>query len=441
METSKLNIKKIISSPITLFFCIVAGILVGTYYKGSIEILELFSKIYMSLLQMCVVPLVFAAVVVNISVLLSKEFRNVLTKIIVAAVAVLIISSIFGTLTAYSLRSFLKPNQQMIEAIAMLQGGDDATSSVPEFTSVSYYNSVDEASEHTVEYKPTDFLLNIVPKNIFAACTNGDILGIIFFSLITGIMLSFIDKEKAEGLKRGLEGTYQIFCKFINYLLTFLPVGMFSILAVQFSQQGMAQIIRPLMRLILTIYLACVVIIIFVFIMIQMRTKCSLKTHLNAIQRAFFLSISTSSCIATLAVVTEDIIKHFKLKEKLIRSVMPITITTIQSGVIASSAVIVVFAALLYDVPLTLNALTIIIIGSIFYAFSIIGVPGIVAATMIGLVVEPLGIPSQVISIIMISIVMFFDPIAVFASVYCSVGISTCIVPKEDNPTMEAKDE
>lgn len=440
MEKNKLIIKKIISSPVTLFICIAAGILVGTYYKGSIGFLELFSKIYMSLLQMCVVPLVFAAVVVNISVLLSKEFRNVLTKIIVAALAVLIISSVFGTLTAYSLRSFLKPNQQMIEAIAALQGGDDA-GSAPEFISVNYQNSVDEASEHAVEYKPTDFFLNIVPKNIFAACTNGDILGIIFFSLITGIMLSFIDKDKAEGLKRGLEGTYQIFCKFINYLLTLLPLGIFSILAVQFSQQGMAQIIRPLMRLIFTIYLACIVIIIFVFIMIQIRTKCSLKTHFNAIQRTFFLSISTSSCIATLAVVTEDIIKYFKLKEKLIRSVMPITITTIQSGVIASSAVIVVFAALLYDVPLTLNALTIIIIGSIFYAFSIIGVPGIVAATMIGIVVEPLGIPSQIISIILISSIMFFDPIAVFASVYCSVGISTCIVPKEDNQTLEAKDE
>jgi len=421
-------IRKALSSPITLAVCIFLGILSAKLFGGPGQVLSLFGDIYLKALQMCVIPIVCGAVAVNIGELFKPEFRSVLGKVVLAAVLVLLASATLGTLSATAAKGFLKPDAEVTEALSKLQ---DDTGLVPEFESVSYYHGTDEA-ESEDEFSALDFFKAIVPSNIFEAATSGDVLKIIFFFAVFGIMLTLIDPRLADPLRRATQGIYEIFCKFINLLLTLLPLGMFSIVSNQFAMEGMDQVLKPLLKLIIMIYVACILIIAIVFLVIQMKSKVSVKTHLKAIQRVFFLCISTSSCIAALPVTIEDSIKHFKLNAGVAKSILPICVTTVQSGVIASTSILAVFGAILFNIPLTFNAIILIIVGSIFYALSIIGVPGIVAATMIGIVVTPLGIPAEVISVLMMAVVMFFDPIAVFTSEYANVGIAVCITPKDE---------
>ena len=433
-KSNKISLKKIAYNPVTLILSIVFGILAGKYLPAISPFTRFFATIYMKLLQMGVLPLAFAAVSVNISTLLNKEYRSVLAKVVASSAAVLIISSLVGTCTGVVFKDYLAPSEETKTFIVSLQDTEkDEEGFVPEFEEISFYESVDEEIVQEVTFSLDNFFVSLIPENIFEALNMGRILSIIFFSAVLGIMLSFIDPSYSTSLINALDAVYILFCKFINVILSVLPLGMFCILANQFSNLGMESILTALMKLIIMIYVVCIIIILLMFIVIQLKTKCSVKNHLKAIQRTFFLAISTSSCLATLSVVTEDIIKHFKLKESITRSVVPIMITTIQSGVIASTAVVMVFAALLYGLPLNINTVLLIFVGSIFYAFSIIGVPGLVAATMLSIITIPLGIPSDVVSIIAISIVIFFDPIAVFSSVYCDVAVATCIVPKEAN--------
>lgn len=429
-SNKKITFSKIMSNPIVLFAGIILGIACGIFF-GKIKVIEVFSQIYMKSLQMCVIPIVCGAVAVNIGSLLTKQFRPILTKLIVAAIITLLFSAMVGAFSGFALKSFLAPNEEMTTALSRLQ--NDGEENEIDFTEVSYYYSQDvDETDATKDYSVIDFLLNVIPDNIFYAFTNGEILKIIFFFSILGIMLTFIDESVSRPVIRALDGIYQVFVKFINILLSILPVGLFAILQNQFANEGMIEILKPLVKLIIAIYLVCILIILAVFIIIQCKLKCSVKDHIKGISRTFFLCIGTSSCIASLSVAMEDTIKNFKLNEKITKSFMPIGITMIQSGVIASTALISVFAAILYNVPLNFNTLAIIIVGAVFYGFSVIGVPGLVAATMMSIILDPLGIPSSVIAVLLIAIIMFFDPIAVFASVYSNIGIETCIIPKNE---------
>jgi len=422
-------ILKILKSPVTLVISIVLGVLAAKFFGGPGKFLSLFGDIYLKALQMCVIPIVCGAVAVNIGELFKPGLRAVLGKVLIAAVVVLLASSTIGTLSGVAAKKFLEPDSTVTEALSKLQ--ETGNKRVPEFISVSYYNG-DDIAEDEEEFSALDFFKAIVPSNIFEAATAGDILKIIFFFAVFGIMLTMIDPALANPLKKSLQGLYEIFCRFINLLLLILPVGMFSVVAKQFAVEGMSEVVKPLFKLAVMIYVVCFIIIGVVFIVIQLKSKVSVKTHLTAIQRIFFLCISTSSCIAALPVTIEDTIKHFKLKGSVAKAIIPISVMTVQSGVIAATSVLAVFGAVLFSVPLNVNAVLLIIVGSIFYALSIIGVPGIVAATMIGIVVTPLGIPAEVISVLMMSIVMFFDPIAVFTSEYTNVGVAVCITPREE---------
>lgn len=432
MSTSnkKITFKSIMSNPIVLLISIGLGIFSGLFL-GKIKLIDIIAELYMKALQMCVIPIVCGAVAVNIGALLSEHFRPILKKLILSALIVLLFSSVLGAFTGYGLKSFLAPDSEMTEALSRLQNDGEEEEIV--FEEVSFYESVDEVvTDETQEYSVIDFLLNIIPDNIFQAFTAGEILKIIFFFSILGVMLMLVDKSISQPIVKALDGIYQVFVKFINFLLSFLPIGMFSILQSQFSTEGMVDILKPLVKLVLAIYIVCIAVIIVVFFVIQIKTKTSVKNHIKAISRTFFLCIGTSSCIASLSVALEDSIKYFKLNEKVTKSFMPIGITMIQSGVIATTSLVSVFAAILYDVPLGFNTMAIIIVGSIFYGFSVIGVPGLVAATMMSIVLTPLGIPSAIIAILMMAIVMFFDPIAVFSSVYSNIGIAACIIPREE---------
>lgn len=429
-SSKKISFSSIMSNPIVLILSIALGIACGSIF-GKIRVIEIFSQIYMKALQMCVIPIVCGAVAVNIGSLLSKQFKNILKKLILAAIITLFFSAIIGAFSGLALKSFLSPDDNMTRALSRLQneGNDDEIN----FEEVSYYYSEDtDTNSGNEDYSVMDFLLNVIPDNIFDAFTKGEILKIIFFFSILGIMLTLVDSSIASPVIKALDGIYQVFVKFINFLLSFLPIGLFLILQNQFANEGMAEIIKPLLKLIVAIYIVCLLIIVVTFIVIQLRLKCTVKEHIKGISRTFFLCIGTSSCIASLSVAIEDTIKHFKLNEKLTKSFMPIGITMIQGGVIASTALICVFAAILYNVPLNFNTMLIIIVGSVFYGFSVIGVPGLVAATMMSIILDPLGIPSAVVAVLLMAIVMFFDPIAVFSSVYLNIGIGTCIIPKEE---------
>ena len=428
-KNRNINFKTIMSSPITIILSVVLGVVVGIFV-GKIRIIEIFAELYINVLQMCVIPIVCGAICVNIGELVSKHFRPLLKKLLLAAIVTLVFSSSAGAIGGYALKEFLVPNLEMTTELSKLQSGDDNDSI--EFIEISYYSSDTDDSEEETKYSVADFILNVIPDNIFEAFTEGQMLKIIFFFSILGIMLKFISEDAARPVLKAMEGIYQVFVKFVNFLLGFLPIGLFAILENQFSEEGMEEILRPLIRLIIAIYIVCFVIIIASFIIVQLKTGCTVKEHIKAVSRTFFLCIGTSSCIASLAVAIEDSVNYFKLNDKVTKSFMPIGITMIQSGVIAANSLVCVFAAILYDVPLTFNAMLIIIVGSIFYGFSVIGVPGLVAATMMSIVLDPLGIPSSVIAVLLIAIVMFFDPIAVFSSVYSNIGIATCIIPKEE---------
>lgn len=283
------------------------------------------------------------------------------------------------------------------------------------------------------QFSFVDFIFNSIPSNIFTALSENNIMQVLMFSCLFGIMISFINKKHAEPLMIIATSFYKAFCKFMEYLIIILPIAICSMLAEQFSSGNVeiSQMLAMLAKFIGLNYVIAIIIILVAFIFIQMKTKCSLKEHLKAIKRIFFISIATSSCIASTPTLIEDIPKPFHLDKKLVSSIAPISILLFEPGTIAGAALRAMYATTIYDVDVNLNLIFIVLIGSIVFAVSSAGLPGLVAANMISIMLQPMGIPSELMILIVLSSVMFFQGIIVFASLYSNIAvISLVLSPK-----------
>lgn len=422
-------ILKIMKNPITLLVSIIAGFLIAVYAKNIVPYLEPVNTIYIHLLQMCVLPIVSCAVAVNIGTLLNGKFKGLLRRWAAAALATLLFSAGLAVCLAFGARNYITPDEQTKQALTRLQGADEEDVSF--FTEVRYYDDENIAEAQEEEFSVVDFLINAIPTNIFVSFVNNDTLKVLLFFGLFGIMLGLIDEQKSNAVRRGMDGIYQAFCRLVDLILNFLPLGMCVMIAVQFSKEGVTGIVVSLFKLILLIYLTLFVMMVISFCVIQKCTKCSIREHMKAVKRTFFVAVGTSSCIATVSVAMDDVPEHLRLDRSVSRSVMPIGMTIFQSGVIICAAIAAVFGTTIYNVDINFNTILIILVGSIMYSFSIVGIPGIVAVSMMSMILSPLGIPSEMIVLIYLAIIPVIDPFSVFASVYSNIAITAAVSGRE----------
>lgn len=138
---------KILKSPITLFISMVLGILLGIYVPWTVPVLSIFNKIFLSFLQVCIIPIVACAIVINIGKLFQKEFRRVLLRLIVFVAIFMICSALLGIISVMSTRSFITPDAQTKSAFSNILGtGTYTTNTTGMFDELSLYgvNQIDD---------------------------------------------------------------------------------------------------------------------------------------------------------------------------------------------------------------------------------------------------------------------------------------------------------
>lgn len=422
---------KILKSPITLFISILVGIIVGFFASGLVPVLSVFSNIYISLLQVCAIPIVICAIIINIGRLFQKMFRGILFKWVLTIVVTMILVSLLGIGITLLSRSFIASDVKSMTSLLNISASEDEGKGVTDtFSELSFYddNGVSETSEFTI----TDFLIKSVPSNIFKALTENNTIQVLIFSCILGITVAFINKKKSEPLLSIAEGVYAVLCKFIDYLMVLLPIFMCSVLAESFSNEKVIFILSSLTKYIALNYIIIFVIVLMSFIIIVSRTKCTFRRHLLAIKRTFFVSIATSSCLASTLTLIEDIPEPLGLDEDVVRSIMPVENIFCQAGTIAATAILATYSTTIYDVPIDMKTIVMVLVGSIVFALSIAGVPGMVGITMLSIVFQPLGVPEDLMTVIFMSALPFYQGLNVFASLYSNIAITTFVLkPKK----------
>ncbi len=350
------------------------GVAAGFLFGSTIEIIQPLGDLLMRLLKFLIIPLVLFTLMAGVNQTRPGELGRMGGKVLLYYV----LTSAFALVIGITVASFFNPGTGL---------------TIPEGAKVD----VPEAPSFT------ELLLGIVPVNIFEALLNLDLLAIIFTALIFGFAVSAMrhaeeDEEKGMGdvLFRLIEAGEKASIKIMEWVLLYLPIGIFAIIAVTVGSQG-AESLTTLGKLILVVYAGLLVQLIIYGLLLAL-FKVSPLAFFTQARTAMLTAFATQSSLGTLP-VTINAARNIGLKEGLYGFSLPLGATINMDGAAIRIGASAIFAANVVGIDLSMAAIIGIVLTGTLASIGTAGVPGAGLIT-ISTVLLQAGLPLEVVALI-----------------------------------------
>lgn len=269
-------------------------------------------------------------------------------------------------------------------------------------------------------------VFRMVPTNVLAAASQGEILGVILFSSLFGIIAAEIGGTVTATLKAFWESTFKVMIRMTQYVMVLLPIGVFGLLAKAVATTG-AEAFYKLGSFTLTAALAFVsYAFIFWPIILLFVARVNPWKHLREMAPALLTGFTTSSSAATLPVALECVEKGSGVSNRVSSLVLSLGVAVNLSASALYAAAVVTFIAQLTHTPLNAASIGFMYVVTLFTSFGMAGIPS-ASLIVIVLVLQTLNIPADHLALIMAVerfVDMFRTAINVFANSCCAVLIA-----------------
>jgi DAACS family dicarboxylate/amino acid:cation (Na+ or H+) symporter len=239
-----------------------------------------------------------------------------------------------------------------------------------------------------------DLLVGIVPSNPVAAAANGDMLGVVCFSLLFGVGLAITKTDATRSLLRGIKGLFDVCMSLIGLVLRLAPLGVGALMFTMTARVGLAILVQlaayvGVVLLGLGLHLFGVYSVLLAWI-----GKQSPWAFFRKIRLALATAFSTASSNATLPTALKVADAELGLPPHVSRFVLTAGATMNQNGTALFEGVTVLFLAQVYGVQLGLGAQALVMLVSVLAGIGSAGAPAgslPVIAMILGLV----GVPAE----------------------------------------------
>ncbi len=327
-------------------------------------------NLFIKLMKMLVVPLVFFSIVVGVASI--SDIRTI-GSIGGTTILIYLITTALAVTIALIIGMYIQPGAGL------------------------HMSDIGGASNLTMNQTMTDTILNLVPDNPFSSLATGDMLPVIIFGLLIGIILAKLREETETFNKIFTEGN-KIMMEMTSIVMKFAPIGVFCLMAKTFGGLGFDGIL-PLGK-----YFVCVLIGLAIQGFVVYPSLLVLFTRLNPIKffkrffSVMFFAFSSSTSNATIPLNMEKL-HEMGVSRDVSSFTIPLGATINMDGTAIMQGVAVMFAAQAYGIDLGTSALLTVIFTAVMASVGTAGVPsvGLVTLTM---VFNSVGLPVQAIGVI-----------------------------------------
>jgi len=396
------KLSNFLTSPYTIFGSIFSGILIGLFAPTFAKMISPIGDFFLSLLQMCIIPIIFTAITYSLASLLKqKNVHLYLTQILIIFTTGLLVSGFVTIAFCWLIGVGNSLDETSVGVIGKLLSGNDMHKNFSETSAPSFFS----------------FLRGMVPENIFTAFSEGKILAILTFSIFFGIAVGRTPKHEGSTIFEFFDDMNQAFLRLINAFMYALPVGLLCIFAGQLSTFGTA-IFSSMVKLLICIYIVSfLALFVFSFILKQI-SKGKILDPFTKLKKPLIVAFATSSSFAAIPSSVKALEDNLKLDGKIAKLVVPLGVCLNPQGTTILVSSIAMFMCQFYGIPLTFQSVMILILGSILTGIAMSGVPGIGVLTMLAIVVHPLGLPLAPAAVIAMAILPFTEPIITMVNVF-----------------------
>jgi proton glutamate symport protein len=366
-----------------ILIALVLGIIVGAVLHNQPEdrewlvnnILSPAGDIFIHLIKMIVVPIVISSLIVGIAgVGDAKKLGRIGLKTILYFEVITTVAIVVGI----TLANVFKPGT----------GIDMSTLATVDIS--KYEATTAQVQEGTHSLVAT--ILSLIPQNIFASMAKGEMLPIIFFSVLFGLGLSALPSEQRDPLVNLFRGVSETMFKVTHMIMRYAPVGVFALIAVTIANFGFASL-WPLAKLVLLVYVA---ILFFAFVVLGAVARfCKLRitTLMRILKDELILSYSTSSSETVLPRIMEKM-EAYGAPKAITSFVVPTGYSFNLDGSTLYQSIAAIFIAQLYGIDLSLTDEIILVLTLMVTSKGIAGVPGVSFVVLLA-TLGSVGIPLE----------------------------------------------
>jgi Na+/H+-dicarboxylate symporter len=231
-----------------------------------------------------------------------------------------------------------------------------------------------ELARSTKEAGPLQFLVDMVPSNIFLSFNDALMLQVIFFAIFFGIVLLMIPPTAAAPVVALVNGLNEVFMKLVDVIMMAAPFFVFALMTGVVSRMAgdnpasVLELFKSLAGYAITVVLGLLIILFVIYpVLMSLLMRRNVYRHfLRAMSPAQLLAFSTSSSAATLPATIRCVEENIGVSKATASFVLPVGATVNMDGTSLLQAVAVVFLAQLHMVDLSFaQQLTIVLTATL----------------------------------------------------------------------------
>lgn len=378
--------RKKLSLTTRIFIALIVGAVVGIiirylipagYIRDDIVVNGIFTVLgqgFIRLMQMLVVPLVFFSLVTGA---MSIGDTEKLGRVGVKTVAFYVCTTALAVAIALTVANVVRPGVGMGMSVqdpgAVMQGAEETPSIV-------------------------DMLLGIIPTNPIQALAEGNMLQLILFALVVGVLLANMG-GRGERLQVLCAEGNDLMMDMTLAVMKFAPIGIFCLIAKTFSEIGF-EAFAPMLKYIFSVVLALILQLLIVYmVMLFIFARVNPFKFLKNFAPVMGFAFSTASSNATIP-TSINTLEKLGVSKKISSFTVPLGATINMDGTAIMQGVAVVFVAFAYGIDLTLADFATVILTATLASVGTAGIPSVGLITL-SMVFTSVGLPVEGIAMIM----------------------------------------
>ncbi len=394
------------------------GIIFCDSYSAWGNVINGIGDIFLHAINMIVIPLVFLSTVLGISTMTdSKSMGRIAVKTFLYFIVTAVLAAAVGVIVADVLRPGYGTHKAEVDAGGIL-----------------------ETAQATESSTLMDIIVDIVPSNIFEAFSSGNILPIIFFSLLLGYFITKIRGNRQATINNVFESFSDAIMALTNFIIRLAPLGIFAIVMVLVGKQAsdlgaLKECFRNFAFFVIVVWISLIVMGGIVLpIMVGLMAKVSPIKHLKQIYSALMVAFSTSSSYSALPLIISDAKEKMGVSNNIASFTVPLGITFNKIGTIVYECVAVIFVAQAVGMDLTAAQQVSLIGASIVTVLSAPSVP-MAGVITLAVLLAAMGLPTDYIGMFM-AIDILCDMPKTLLNAY-SVSCSAIIVARSEGEILK----
>lgn len=360
-----------------ILIALVLAVPFGYFLPGAVPYVSWMGEIFLTALKMVIVPLILSSIISGVT---SMGGGSSLGRLGGKTMLYYISTSTIAILTGLILVNVIKPGV----------GAE-----------MGFTQNVDNITENVGSL--SDILYRIIPSNIFESMVKGDILPIIFFSIIFGVFITQVAENYRKSLTTFFEAVFEVMMKMTMFIIRFTPLGIFGIVSreVHRNAENLANLAGSMAVYMLTVILA-LAIHAFVTLPLILRFVAKVKPfkHMNNMITPLITAFSTASSSATLPLTMEAVEHKSGVSNKITSFTLPLGATVNMDGTALYECVAAMFIAQVYGIEMHFLQQLLVVVTALLASIGAAGIP-MAGLVMLAIILTAAGLPLEGIGLVL----------------------------------------